>query len=541
MPDAADAEAAIALKELKDIFHTAGFGSAEIDNIKAGKIVKGALGSSTERDLYAGIGCVVKASVETVRQEFFTGRLEQGMQGATTAQVGTMDELNNLKLDESAIELYSNPAANAVNLSREEMLIFRYSTSVESVEENLREILTARYEQYRKSGLDGIPNYVRQSGEEYEPGAELKLKSRKVELLKKKSRKFYDTMKYYPRYRPSGLDENFSWVYYKIQNKPVVCLVHRLGMLDGGVYVYCQRHFYVTSGQNNVQGIGGAFPLYKNDTALVYSVLHKMPKLTDEMRKELGIKVKHPSMSQRNRTPDRSPITGRESSSDHRSSSAHRSGERSSRNSSRSIHSPKSSPGMTERKRVSSGHHNSSSSSSSRHRSSSGDGDSLRHHHSSSSRQSSSRHHGSSSTRERSGGKAERRGSRDGSSSRKERRGSNDGSSSRKERRGSNDGSSSRKERRGSNDGTSSRMEGSGSKDGASSSSRHHSSSHRSSKDRSSSASRTSSSPHRSSDGHQSSRTSSSPRRSSDDRPSSSTRPSGSTRPSSSTDRKSVV
>jgi hypothetical protein len=59
-------------------------------------------------------------------------------------------------------------------------------------------------------------------------------------------------------------------VNFTIDDKPTVCLVHKMGMMEGNVYIYSQIHFYVSRGHNSVQGVGGAFPLGDQESAIIY-------------------------------------------------------------------------------------------------------------------------------------------------------------------------------------------------------------------------------------------------------------------------------
>jgi len=173
-----------------------------------------------------------------------------------------------------------------LNLSRDEMELFAAipksssasdSNQQQQVEAVLRRVLAKRLEEYKQRGLEGILPYRRPKNKTYEPGQELAKKSELMPLLEKISPEFYKYLNEYPNSKPSAkkVEESFSWVNFIADDKPNLCLVHKIGMPvetkkqgdgDGGsdnqrYYLFCQRHFYVMRGHNSVQGVGGAFPV----------------------------------------------------------------------------------------------------------------------------------------------------------------------------------------------------------------------------------------------------------------------------------------
>lgn len=90
-------------------------------------------------------------------------------------------------------------------------------------------------------------------------------------ILKKEAPHFHRHLSEYPNAAPDGLEESFSWINFEIDAKPTLTLVHRMGLLDGDVFAFSERHFYVSRSHNCLQGIGGAFPV-EEGTVIVYLV-----------------------------------------------------------------------------------------------------------------------------------------------------------------------------------------------------------------------------------------------------------------------------
>ena len=254
---------------LPEVLTAAGFTSSEISSIESGKLMSGVVESLTDRELAAKFACTINAPVEEMAETFMTSKREHD---PNANHVGSMDELDDLKLEpnrDAMAKLYIN-GDSSLNLSNDEVAMFKGLKTADEVEQVLRRILKARYEQYLELGLDGIPGYSRGRGVTYEPGPELKLKSQKASVCEKFAPHFFECLNQYPHAKPEHLDEAFSWVNFTIDEKPTICLVHKFGVLENGVYVFCQRHFYVSRGHNSVQGIGGAFPRGDKQCAAIY-------------------------------------------------------------------------------------------------------------------------------------------------------------------------------------------------------------------------------------------------------------------------------
>lgn len=259
--------------EVDAVLKAADFSEKEIQQIKFQRqLIQGTVASTTDRELAAKLALVIDKPVSELSEVFMSSKHRQDADPSVT-QVGWLNEeddaaesLSQVKLEpgtSTMMDAYRSvkPGNSDLNLYSVEMEMFKKTFSQEQVEEKLHEILLDRYNSYRQKGLDGIPPYTRKGGKDYHPGDELKMKSELALIIKNHCPIFYRVLNEYPKEKPESLHEEFTWVNFEIDGKPTISLVHKMGMHESGVYVFCQRHFYVSRGHNSLQGTGGAFPI----------------------------------------------------------------------------------------------------------------------------------------------------------------------------------------------------------------------------------------------------------------------------------------
>jgi hypothetical protein len=160
-----------------------------------------------------------------------------------------------------------------LNLSTAEIGAFgalaKQSGDAKAVEGQLRKLLLARFQAYHGKGLAGIAAYARDDGKETDAGGDLRRAVEAAKGLKKSAPNFYDTLLNYPKSRPAGLEEEFSWTHYMAHGSPVFQLSHRAWMPDGDAWLITNRQYYVTSSYNVVQILVGFLPV-KGGTLVVY-------------------------------------------------------------------------------------------------------------------------------------------------------------------------------------------------------------------------------------------------------------------------------
>ena len=182
---------------------------------------------------------------------------------------GSLDDFKGIKLTNEKVmdKLYLKAAPGSdLNLSKDEIALFKKCKTHDDVENCLRQVLLDRFREYKKIGVAGIKPYAR-SKKEFSAGDELLNQIKAGKILPKRSPVFNKFLLEYPNNKPDGIEESFFWVNSIIDDKPTIALVHRVGMPQDGGFVYMERHFYISRSHNCLQGIGAALPV--DDGAVV--------------------------------------------------------------------------------------------------------------------------------------------------------------------------------------------------------------------------------------------------------------------------------
>ena len=281
------------MSTVDEILKAAGLSASEIASAKDHQMVRGVKQSADDRDLAAWFCFLVEADSDKCREVFITssgraknpsvkqmGHLNQDGEEASAEVDGDDDPFAGFRLepngDAAAKEyLTAKPGScGMLNLSKEEMDKFAAlprGASKADVESVLRQVFMGRLQEYKQRGLEGISPYCRGKGKNFEPGKELSHKSSILPTCEKIAPEFVKYLKEYPNSKPDGVEEAFTWVNFIEDDKPNICLVHKIGMnVEGAGYVFSQRHFYVSRGHNSVQGVGGAFPVSDDETLVLY-------------------------------------------------------------------------------------------------------------------------------------------------------------------------------------------------------------------------------------------------------------------------------
>lgn len=266
---------------LDDILHDAGFSASAIADVKSGKLhYGGSLDAASDKELSVKLAFHVNAKLQNAKGIFldspkkkdYDPTVESLGMIAEDGGDGSLEDFSGIKLspNEKVMDkLYQKAAPGSdLNLSKDEIAMFKKCKSHEEVENCLRQVLLDRFRAYKKSGLAGIKPYAR-SKKEFSPGDELKSQLKAGKILPKRSPAFNKFALEYPNHKPEGVEESFFWVNSVIDDKPTIALVHRVGMpLDAG-FVYMERHFYLSRSHNCLQGIGAALPVDDGAGAVV--------------------------------------------------------------------------------------------------------------------------------------------------------------------------------------------------------------------------------------------------------------------------------
>lgn len=257
------------------------FSEGEKQRIRNGELVTGTTEVTSDRELAVTMAFLVQeptpAIVATFREadSYHGDPMVTGF-GAIRGE-GTLADFSGVELEpngEEAAQAFLNAEpGSALNLDAAEIEALRalggQSPAKPRVEEQLRRMLLARYQAYRQGGLAGIAPYVRRGGKKFEPAGDLRKGTEANQLLAKYARPLYDLLLQYPSSKPPGLEEEFFWINFRIDDTPTFVLSHRVAVPFGDGYALADRHYYVSRSHNTVQAVGLVLPV-KQGTGVAY-------------------------------------------------------------------------------------------------------------------------------------------------------------------------------------------------------------------------------------------------------------------------------
>jgi hypothetical protein len=257
------------------------YGPADVQKIRDGKLLQDTVESGSERELTARFAALVKTPTKSFRKVFIDVSMKKESDpsvidlGLIEQEEASIEDFSAVKLEpkrDAMAKAYINAKPGSdLNLSQDEIDAFNSLNNTEQVEHQFRAMLLDRYKSFRKNGLKGIPPYRRSGGKDYHPHEELARKAELAKIIKREAPEFHRHLSEYPKDKPEGLEESFSWINFEVDGKPTISLVHRMGRLEDDVYVFAERHYYVGRSHNCVHGVGGAFPVDEG-TLLLYLV-----------------------------------------------------------------------------------------------------------------------------------------------------------------------------------------------------------------------------------------------------------------------------
>lgn len=262
--------------DAKTVLGKLGFPADTQSQVLAGQFVETALPTASERDLNVGIAFLVEQAPEaiarTVREQMLLERVDPATiaYGKLTGE-GTTAQLAGLKLTPAQQKAYAEAQpGDALNLSSEEVAALHAAgKDAAAIENEVRELLLARYRAYRARGVAGIAPYARK-GAKGDPAADLAAvdaTARKNGLLPSA---FYDLLDHYPEGVPADATDALSWSQFTAHGADTIALVHSLHATFDGILIAVQRHYYVSTGYNIEQAITGFLPA-EGGTLVIYT------------------------------------------------------------------------------------------------------------------------------------------------------------------------------------------------------------------------------------------------------------------------------
>jgi hypothetical protein len=262
-----------------EVLTAAGFSAADKQRILAGEFVSGDVKTVSDRDLSVLLGFLVKTSPDELAKEVVSGTIG-GVDDQITARgeisrAGSLQDFAGLRLQpggaDAAKAYLAVTAGETLNLDATEIAAFKslagQSDPTQAVEQQLRAMLLARYQQYRAAGLAGLRPYDR-GGKSSDFGKDL-AEASEAPLLRKFFPSVQQMLARYPQATVPGLAENFFWVNYKLDEQPTYVLTHVLAAPEGPARIVVQRQYYVGRSYNAEQAVAGFLPVQEG-TLVVY-------------------------------------------------------------------------------------------------------------------------------------------------------------------------------------------------------------------------------------------------------------------------------
>ena len=255
-----------------------GFTPAEIARIEAGEIVSKDLKEGSDKELAGVVAVLFKKPVAELAEIAVQGKLletDKKIQafGAWKPDEAVDKALASLKLDATEsdeVEIFSRASTgDKLNLSAAEIEQFRKTKrDAGAVSAELRSMLKARYEAYRKSGLNGIAPYVRGGNKTAKPGEELALAIKET-MTAAPRKDFFQALLDYPAKPLANVEHHFYWFKQEVEGRPTFILSHRTSRSSSNAAIMSEEQFYVGHSYNSNLIIGGGLEV-KGGTLVFY-------------------------------------------------------------------------------------------------------------------------------------------------------------------------------------------------------------------------------------------------------------------------------
>jgi len=269
----------------EQIFEALGFSEADRKRLMDGDFVSRTLDSSNEHELIVAFAFHVRLSPDKLHNEIKKRPLmaidPAVISWSAITGNGSLKDFRKLNLspgEKKRARRYLNAKPSEdLNLDKDEIASFNAiktthdQSAVTSVTEAVRAQLLARFQAYHQSGLSGISSYERNQ-QNISAGLYLKNATEAYPILQTILPDFYKALLNYPKDKPDGLEEEFVWTKYKVEQEPAFTLSHHMRIANSDVFVNVHRQFYVSNGYNAGQSISALIPVDKGSGTIVFYV-----------------------------------------------------------------------------------------------------------------------------------------------------------------------------------------------------------------------------------------------------------------------------
>ena len=269
-----------------------GYDEASIQKLMAGKIVSHQLHDEEKKELALTVAVVVPSAPKRIYADlesktFFEVDRTIHSWGPILDSPATAASFAELVLPDSELDALLAPrAGDKHNLSADEITSL-VATAKESAGQSkgerrnatmqaYRELLAARIETYRASGIAGIAPYQRKK-KRSEPAKDLaRALPPSSSLIAQEAPEFYRRLSAHPIQTTSGVpvdgvEDQFLWLLQGLNDRPAVVLVHRVVGRDHANTYAAHRDFYVSHTVDALQIIVGCLPLGPDKSVFFYA------------------------------------------------------------------------------------------------------------------------------------------------------------------------------------------------------------------------------------------------------------------------------
>jgi hypothetical protein len=268
-----------------------------------GEIVPYPVAEHGDRELAVGLAMLVRAPLGHVAESLTSGDpfgddLDVGHGLASDPARWPALRFADSERDE-AVRLVDAAPGTRFNLSPAELGVLRAlrglwgraaDVPIERISVEYRRLLRARAEAYGRGGLAAIEPYARAGGATTDPAAELRSALPDVARIVRYGPELEQALARYPAVRPRGAVDRVYWVKRRVQGRPHLSLLHRLGMVGPDVAAQVERSFYAGHSYNTSQIVTGA--VAHDDGTLIFNTSRistdEVLGLGNQVRRSLG-------------------------------------------------------------------------------------------------------------------------------------------------------------------------------------------------------------------------------------------------------------
>ena len=254
-----------------------GFDETQVESLRAGKTVSADLDANSDNELALSMAHLSHRDVvwhENRLVGSMTSDPSTRMRGELTGDGKASLEAWTMP-DEELDLLAEVEAGPNANFSMDEIALLHAASETNpdpktrraALQSVMREILAARYSEYRAGGLAAVSPYARGGGKETSPATQLERAFDALRMTRQLAPDTHAAMANFPTKLAEGVTSRFYWIEHDAQDREVVALSHVVFGLEGDRLAAIERRFYVSHTLNSLQAVAVAFPIAEGTVA----------------------------------------------------------------------------------------------------------------------------------------------------------------------------------------------------------------------------------------------------------------------------------